>query len=114
MIHPAISEALAKSRQQDRRRRAEQQRLARVARSRADHGRRAGVSSFWRALRQTARALREFHAEQVHYWERYYQACRVQVPHDGPLAWVLTLDGYRLAGSRLPAPVHRATGDRPA
>lgn len=38
MIHPVISDALAKSRQQDRRRRAEQQRIARAARSRADRG----------------------------------------------------------------------------
>lgn len=64
-----------------------------------------------RALRRTARALREFHAEQVHYWERYYLASRAQVSHDGPLAWVLTLDGYRLAGSHLPAPAGGATRD---
>ena len=52
----------------------------------------------WRVLRCGARAIRDFHREQVGYWERYYQASGTLAPGDGPLAWVRTLDGHRLAG----------------
>jgi hypothetical protein len=63
----------------------------------------------WRALRRAAHVIREFHAEQVHHWERYYLASRALVPRDGPLAWVPALDGYRLTGSHLPVPADEAT-----
>ena len=53
-------------------------------------------------LRRGARAIRNLHREQIDCWERYYQAGRALVSHEGPLTWVLTLDGYRLAGSYLP------------
>ena len=59
-------------------------------------------------LRRGARAIRDLHREQIDCWERYYQAGRATVSHDGPLTWVLTLDGYRLAGSYLPVPAERA------
>ena|SRR5438067_2262663 len=61
-------------------------------------------SVLWRALRRGARAAGDFHAEQVHYWDRYFQASRTLVPHDGPLAWVL------LGTARRPRR-RRATGD---
>ena len=59
-------------------------------------------------LRRGARAIRDLHREQIDCWERYYQAGRATVSHEGPLTWVLTLDGYRLAGSYLPVPAERA------
>ena len=43
-------------------------------------------------------------------WELWWQANRATVPSDGPLTWVLTLDGHRLAGSDLPVPPNAATG----
>ena len=36
---------------------------------------------------------------------------RATVPSTGPLRWVLTLDGNRLAGSHLPAPHHADARD---
>jgi hypothetical protein len=61
--------------------------------------RRAG---WWRAVGRAAAALGRLHYEQVHMWELWLQANRASVPEDGPLTWVLTLDGYRLGGSHLP------------
>jgi hypothetical protein len=55
-------------------------------------------------LRRGARAIRDFNKEQIDWWERYCQAGRALVSDEGPLAWVLTLDGYRLAGCYLPVP----------
>lgn len=37
-------------------------------------------------------------------WDAWWQSGRAAVPDSGPLTWVLTLDGYQLAGSHLPAP----------
>ena len=54
-------------------------------------------SWLWRALRCAARAIRDIHNEQVYLWERLYLANRALVPQAGPLAWIPTLDGYRLA-----------------
>ena len=51
----------------------------------------------WRALRCAARAIRDIHNEQVYLWERLYLTNRALVPQAGPLAWIPTLDGYRLA-----------------
>ena len=56
------------------------------------------------ALRRGARAIRDFNSEQIDHWERFHQADRTLVPGEGPLAWVPTLDGYRLAGRHLPVP----------
>ena len=59
-------------------------------------------------LRRGVRAIRDFNREQIDFWERYCQAGRASVSHEGPLTWVLTLDGYRLAGSYLPVLAERA------
>jgi hypothetical protein len=59
-------------------------------------------------LRRGARAIREVNRAQIDGWERYFQAGPASVSHEGPLTWVLTLDGYRLAGSYLPVPAERA------
>ena len=55
------------------------------------------VNYLWRAVCRAARALGRLHAEQVQAWEVLAQASRAAVPAEGPLRWVLTLDGRRLA-----------------
>ena len=65
----------------------------------------------WRAVRWVASALRTLHREQTLMWELWWKANRVIVPSDGPLTWVITLDGRRLAGSYLPVPPNAATED---
>jgi hypothetical protein len=67
--------------------------------------------SVWRFVRGVTSALRTLHREQTLMWELRWQANRAAVPSDGPLTWVLTLDGRRLAGSYLLAPANDATGD---
>jgi hypothetical protein len=54
------------------------------------------------AVRRAAAALRHIHREQNLMWELWWQANRASVPSSGPLTWVLTLDGHRLAGCHLP------------
>ena len=60
-------------------------------------------AGWWRAVCRAARALGRLRAEQVHGWEVWAQASRAAAPADGPLRWVPTLDGRRLAGRHLPA-----------
>jgi hypothetical protein len=60
------------------------------------------ISACWRAACRAARVLGRVHCEQAHMWDVWAQANRAAVSREGPLAWVLTLDGYRLAGSYLP------------
>ena len=67
----------------------------------------------WRAVCRAARALGRIHAEHVHAWEVWAQANRAAVPAEGPLTWVLTLDGYRLAGSHLAAGSGTRAGGTP-
>jgi hypothetical protein len=67
----------------------------------------------WRSVRAVASALRTLHREQILMWELLWQANRATVPSDGPLIWVLTLDGRRLAGGYLFVPPDVATGDTP-
>jgi hypothetical protein len=69
--------------------------------------------SVWRFVRGVTSALRTLHREQTLMWELRWQANRATVPSDGPLTWVLTLDGRRLAGSYVLAPANDATGDTP-
>jgi hypothetical protein len=57
----------------------------------------------WRAARRVAAALWALHEEQGRTWDPWWQANRATVPESGALTWVLTLDGYRLSGSHLPA-----------
>lgn len=52
----------------------------------------------WRAACRATRALRALHNDQLSMWEAWWQANRATVPEIGPLTWVLTLDGHRLAG----------------
>lgn len=66
--------------------------------------------AIWRSVRVVASALRTLHREQSLMWELWWQANRAKVASgDGPLTWVLTLDGYQLAGSYLPVPPNVAT-----
>jgi len=53
--------------------------------------------------RRVAAILRHINAEQTLMWELSWQAGRAAVPKTGPLTWIQVLDGYRLAGDRLPA-----------
>jgi hypothetical protein len=64
----------------------------------------------WRAVRRAAAWLRHVQDEQVLMWEIWWQANRASVPSSGPLTWVSTLDGHRLAGSHLPVPGRAQTG----
>ena len=63
------------------------------------------------AIRHAARALRAVQDEQVRMWDARWQASRAAVPETGPLAWVLTLDGHRLACCHLPAPPTPPAGE---
>jgi hypothetical protein len=69
--------------------------------------------SIWRSVRWVGSALRTLHREQTLMWELWWQANRATAPSDGPLTWVLTLDGHELAGSYLLDPPSVATGDTP-
>ena len=69
-------------------------------------------SSLWNGPRRVARAIRDFHDEQVYIWERIHLANRSVVRQAGPLTWVPTLDGYRLTGGHLRTTAYGARGDR--
>ena len=75
------------------------------------HTRRPG--KVWRAVRRAAAPLLAVHVEQARVWKIWWHANRGYAPDSGPLTWVLTLDGYRLAGGHLPAPDDSKTGGRP-
>ena len=60
------------------------------------------AAAAWRTARRAAAALRAIHDEQVLMWELFWQSSRVPVDRAGPLAWIPSLDGPRLAGSQLP------------
>jgi len=68
-------------------------------------------SAAWQAVRRAAAALRRIQREQALMWEVWWQANRAAAPSDGPLRWVVTLDGHRLAGSHVPGAHHAGTGD---
>ena len=71
---------------------------------------RATATFALRTMRRAARILRDLHREQLRMWEITWQASRaVPAARTGPLQWVLTLDGYQLAGSHLPDPGGRAS-----
>ena len=65
----------------------------------ADFGRLLG-----RALRRCGRAVRDLNGDLVQASECYRLSARVPPPRSGPMAWVPSLDGYRLTGSHLPGP----------
>ena len=64
-----------------------------------------------RAVRHAAAALCHVHREQTLIWELWWHAKPATAPSIGPLRWVLTLDGHRLADSHLPAPHHADARD---
>ena len=67
----------------------------------------------WRALRRSGRALRELNGDLVQASECFRLSARVAPPRSGPVAWVPSLDGYRLTGSHLPGPGRPAGRTRP-
>ena len=58
----------------------------------------------WLAVRTVIRVVGMAHAEQVRMWECILLTSgAAPLTAAGPLRWVLSLDGYRLSGSHLPA-----------
>jgi hypothetical protein len=58
----------------------------------------------WPAVRTVIRAFRLAHDEQVRMWECVLETSgAAPLSAAGPLRWVRSLDGYRLAGSHVPA-----------
>jgi hypothetical protein len=65
----------------------------------------------WLAVRTVIRAVRLAHHEQVRMWECVLLTSGVApLTAAGPLRWVPSVDGYRLAGSHLPAQDPSQTG----
>ena len=65
----------------------------------------------WPAVRTVIRAVRMAHDEQVRMWECVLLTSgAAPLTAAGPLRWVPSLDGYRLAGSHLPAQDPSQTG----
>ena len=65
----------------------------------------------WRAARPVIRAVQMAHHAQVHAWECILLTSgAAPLSAAGPLRWVRSLDGYRLAGSHLPAQDPAETG----
>ena len=65
----------------------------------------------WPAVRTVIRAVRMAHYEQVRMWECVLLTSgAAPLTAAGPLRWVPSLDGYRLAGSHLPAQDPSQTG----
>jgi hypothetical protein len=65
----------------------------------------------WLAVRTLIRAVRMAHHEQVSMWECILLTSgAAPLTAAGPLRWVPSLDGYRLAGSHLPAQDPSETG----
>jgi hypothetical protein len=60
--------------------------------------------TLWLALRPVISVVKMAHNEQVRMWECVLQTSGVApVTAAGPLRWVRSVDGYRLAGRDLPA-----------
>jgi hypothetical protein len=65
----------------------------------------AAVNFAKRTMRRAITVLWHLHGEQVRAGEILCQASRaLPEPRTGPLTWVRTMDGCRLAGSHLPDP----------
>ncbi len=70
-----------------------------------------GSRCLWLAVRMVIRAVTLAHGEQVHMWECVLLTSgAAPLTAAGPLRWVRSLDGYRLAGSHLPAQDPAETG----
>ena len=65
----------------------------------------------WLAVRTVIRAVRLAHDEQVRMWECVLETSgAAPLSAAGPLRWVRSLDGYRLAGSHVPTQDPGETG----
>jgi hypothetical protein len=65
----------------------------------------------WAAVRTVIRAVRLAHNEQVRMWECVLETSgAAPLSTAGPLRWVRSLEGYRLAGSHVPAQDPSETG----
>ena len=65
----------------------------------------------WLAAWMVIRAVKMAHDEQVRMWECVLETSGVApLTAAGPLRWVRSLDGYRIAGSHLPAKDPAETG----
>ena len=65
----------------------------------------------WLAVRTVIRAVRLAHDEQVYVWECILLTSgAAPLTAAGPLRWIRSLDGHRLAGSHLPAQDPSETG----
>jgi len=65
----------------------------------------------WLVVRTAIRAVQMAHHEQVRMWECILETSgAAPLTAAGPLRWAPSLGGYRLAGSRLPAPDPAETG----
>ena len=65
----------------------------------------------WLAVRMVIRGVQMAHHEQVRMWECVLLTSgAAPLTAAGPLRWVRSLDGYRLAGSHLPAQDPAETG----
>ena len=65
----------------------------------------------WPTVRTVIGAVKMAHHEQVRMWECVLLTSgAAPLSAAGPLRWVPSLDGYRLAGSHLPAPDPAETG----
>jgi hypothetical protein len=65
----------------------------------------------WPAVRTVIRAVKMANDQQVSMWECILLTSgAVPLTASGPLRWVRSLDGYRLAGSHLPAQDPSETG----
>ena len=86
--------------------------IVRATSARADRAARNGARdmmaragrSLWMVVRTVIRAAGMAHHEQVRMWECILETSgTAPLTAVGPLRWVRSLDGYRLAGSHLPA-----------
>jgi len=67
--------------------------------------------SLWMVVRTVIRAAGMAHHEQVRMWECILETSgTAPLTAAGPLRWVRSLDGYRLAGSHVPAQDPAPTG----
>jgi len=86
--------------------------IVRATGARADRAVRNGARAMlawagrclWLAVRTVIRVVTMAHHEQVRMWECILETSgTAPLTAVGPLRWVRSLDGYRLAGSHLPA-----------
>jgi hypothetical protein len=86
--------------------------IVRAKGARADHAFRKGAQDMmawagrrlWLAVWMVIRAVKMAHDEQVRMWEGVlFTSGAAPLTAAGPLRWVASLGGYRLAGSHLPA-----------